>query len=276
MSWVFLNGQFLLEREASIPITDRAFLFGDGVFTTIRLYDGQLECWQDHVKRLEEHCQQLNLLCPSLELEWIKELVYRNQAFKGLWRLKVLITGGSSTQLTLPQRQGQLLITLKPVSFQTTSCRLCLYPYSIEGPLSGIKSLAYLQRLMVADYAAQRGYDDALVLSNNKQPVEASFSNLIWFYQGNLWMPPSSLPYFSGLFLNAIIKKLPYVIYDFEGTLEDIPSEAHLYLANSLYHLRPIIEIERRRWGQNSNLNSQLKEQINSCVGNAGLQLLLE
>lgn len=266
MAWVFFNGQFLPEDKAFIPVTDRGFLFGDGVFTTIRLSDGYLECWLDHLKRLEDSCQKINLLCPSIQLDWIKELVHLNQAFQGIWRLKIILTGGSSAQLSLPKnREGQLLITLKQViSHSFHPCRLCVYPRVIETSLSSIKSLAYLERLMIANYAAEQDCEEALVLSSNRQPLETSFSNLIWFYQDCLWFPHPNLSYFSGIFLNAVIKKLPYKHCFFESSLEDIPARAHLYLCNTLHHLRPVIEIQGKQWERNEELESKLKKQIHN------------
>jgi 4-amino-4-deoxychorismate lyase len=74
-NWVFLNGQFLLENQAYIPITDRGFLYGDGLFTTLRVQEGQIEFWDLHVERLRNQSQQMKIECPLLDVEWIKELI---------------------------------------------------------------------------------------------------------------------------------------------------------------------------------------------------------
>lgn len=275
MNWVFLNGQFVLEKEAFIPITDRGFLFGDGVFTTIRVWEGQLECWQVHLERLKKSCLQLNLFYPSIELAWVRKLVHLNQAFQGIWRLKIILTGGSSPSLRLPQRKGQLLMTLNPVSDQSTlPCQLCLYPYTIERPLSSLKSLAYLDRLLIAEYAKEKGYQDALVVSSDKKPLETSFSNLIWFDEKGGWIPAQSHSYLSGIFLNTIMKNLSYPIHFFDGTVEEIPSNAFLYLCNTIYPLRAVIGLEERRWKQDDRLERELIKKIDHCLEKYRLKLL--
>src|SRR5690625_5324955 len=51
---VYLNGKFIPDSEATIPVTDRGFIFGDGVYEVIRVIDGRLFREKEHLDRLKE------------------------------------------------------------------------------------------------------------------------------------------------------------------------------------------------------------------------------
>ena len=60
--WVFLNGDFLPEKQAKVSINDRGFLFGDGIFTTMRVHAGVCELYNGHLRRLEAQAEALDFI----------------------------------------------------------------------------------------------------------------------------------------------------------------------------------------------------------------------
>ncbi|SPJ31833.1 aminotransferase class IV [Candidatus Protochlamydia amoebophila] len=268
--WVCLNGQLMPENQASIPITDRGFLFGDGLFTTLRVEQGQVEFWQSHLERLVHQCHQLRLIFPRLDFKWIEELIRLNLAHKGIWRLKMMITGGDERYLSLPLRQSSIqLLTLQSYKLEPfTPCRLTLYPSPIVKPTAHLKSLSYLDRLYVYDYANLKGYDDAVVCNCEAYLLETAFSNLFWIKNCQLYIPDPSLSYLQGIFLTNLIKYLKFPIHFFKGGIEDIPNEATIFISNSLNHLRPVTEIDHRIFSRHLDLEKQLQEVIQLALSN--------
>lgn len=273
MSWVYLDGDFLPIEKAHISVEDRGFLFGDGVFTTIRVNQGKLEFWQAHTERLRQHCQALNIEPPVLQMEWIEKLIQLNRAASGVWRLKILMTGGQSVSLGLPQRKiNHLLITLKPYAMSPFSpCRLCLFPEPMHRPLAKIKTLAYLDRLWVYDYAQQRGYDDALVSTSGGEWLEVAFSNLFWSNGEEVWIPDPILPYLTGIFWEQLSAHLSMKVHFIERGLTQMPASMALYICNTLIHVRPVIEIEGRALARYPHLEKKLSQiiqkvcKLNTC-----------
>ena len=84
---VYLNGEFFLEKNALIPATDRGFLFGDGVFRTIKIQEGHPQFWPQHLQKLKHDCEILGIIPPKISSEIIQELIDKNLAHKGTWRL---------------------------------------------------------------------------------------------------------------------------------------------------------------------------------------------
>ena len=78
---VYLNGQFMPIEEARIPVMDRGFIFGDGVYEVIPVYSRHVFRLADHLKRLQHSLDGIRLQNPHSEAEWCKlitELIARN------------------------------------------------------------------------------------------------------------------------------------------------------------------------------------------------------
>src|ERR1043166_3508915 len=87
---VFLNGQFVPEERALVSVFDRGFLYGDGLFETIRVSGGHLFCWAQHLERLRRGTEFLKLQLPfgpKLLQEFAKRLIEANQLPEALLRI---------------------------------------------------------------------------------------------------------------------------------------------------------------------------------------------
>lgn len=259
--WVLLNQSFCLEKEAFIPISDRGFLFGDGMFTTIRVHEGKYEMISGHLCRLQHHAKVLHFTWNPLNLGLLDELIKKNQATKGLWRLKIIVTVKEEEGKRI---SGQELVTLQPAPDQTfIPCALCLFPYPIETPLAPIKSLSYLEHLYIRDYGQKRGYADAIAQTAKGVLLETGCSNLFWIDQGQCWIPDFQLPYLKGVFLQTLMSHLAIPIRFVQATVDQIPSSANVYICNALTHIRPVISIEQASFSRN------LQEEERLCQATA-------
>ncbi|MDW7675433.1 MAG: aminotransferase class IV, partial [Bacillota bacterium] len=61
MALVFIDGQFYRQEEAKVSVFDHGFLFGDGLFETIRAYDGYCFRLTEHIERLYEGAELLRI-----------------------------------------------------------------------------------------------------------------------------------------------------------------------------------------------------------------------
>lgn len=250
MSIIFLNGEFVAQEKAAIPIKDRGFLFGDGIFTTLLVKEGVIECCKAHLLRLTEQCRQIHITPPTIHQENLRELVLRNDALKGSWRLKIIVTGGLLSELNLASRPvGQVLITLDPFNDKLSSkpYRLTLFPEPLSCPSAKLKSLAYLDRLMIKDYARLRDFDDAIATTSEGWLLETAFSNLFWRHQNTLFTPDPSLPLFYGTSMEIVkeaANTLNLHFHHIQATFNDIPPHSQVFACNSLRGLIPIHSIE--------------------------------
>src|SRR5258707_9663069 len=87
---VFLNGQFLPAQQAMISVFDRGFLYGDGLFEAVRVFNGKLFRWDAHIERFERGAQFVHIripISPASLREYANELISRNAIPDALLRL---------------------------------------------------------------------------------------------------------------------------------------------------------------------------------------------
>lgn len=259
MTIVFLEGKFIEESEASIPLTDRGFLFGDGIFTTMRVFEGKVEGLKTHLIHLQSQCAAINIEYPTIKEEWLYELVKQNQAFRGIWRLKIFVTGGDCRLLVLQKRQGRLIMTLKPVEihFPEEAC-LGIYPIPFSSPLASVKSLSYLDRLHMADYASRNDVDDVAVLSPEGYLLETSFANLFWKEGDAFFSPEPSHQLLQGATLFLIAKEIN--IFFVKKRIEEISQKAQVFLCNSIRGIIPVKQIGKYHFFRDLKLEKFLHQ----------------
>src|SRR3990172_4503693 len=95
---IFINGLLIPQDEAKVSVLDRGFLYGDGVFETLRAYSGKIFRLDDHVNRLFRSANAIYLKTPFTE-DYIKEALYRTLRENNLEEayLRLTITRGSSS-----------------------------------------------------------------------------------------------------------------------------------------------------------------------------------
>jgi len=266
--WVILNGDFYKEKEAVIPVTDRGFLFGEGIFTSIRVENGTCEFLHSHFQRLQQQAQALHFHWEPFRFSLIIELIKRNQADKNIWRLKIIVT---ITEKEGQRQTGHVLVTLTPAhDLSFSPCNLCLFPSPIESPLAQIKSLSYLDHLYVRDYAQRRGYVDAITRTANGFLLETGCSNFFWFDQGKYWIPHHQLPYLKGVFLQSILFHFTCPVEWVSVTIDQVPSSANIYLCNALTHIRPVLSIENTNFSRNESVENNLRSAIAHAIKSQG------
>lgn len=251
LSIVFWEGKFIPEAEAFVPITDRGFLYGEGVFTTLKVNHGRIEAYEAHLQRLKLHTESLMLKLPVLEVDSLKDMVLFNHALQGAWRLKILFTSGSNrSDLEFQCHQpGGLLMTLEPFinPFSINHpVKLGIYEFPIVKPLSRIKTLAYLDRLLIKKAAKRVNCDDCVTMTESGILLETGFSNLFWIDSKIVYLPEAELPYLQGISLRfclKVLQEMGFAIHYCKPNLKMIQNFSHCFVCNSLMGPQPVSKI---------------------------------
>lgn len=270
MGICFLKDQFVEEKKALVPAVDRGFLFGDGVFTTVLVEDGRVVFIDDHLNRLEDHARKIGIEPPNIHLDVISELIKKNRATSGRWRLRITMTGGNNPEIYLPTRQmGQFLMLLRPIpNAPKDPLSLCVYPERVSTPLAKIKTLSYLNRVWLRDFAIKKGFHDSLILDPDQYVLEGSMANLFWIQKKNFYFPSKKLPYLMGITLEYLIRAarvLGFNVKEEKATLGDLKGSS-LFLSCSLLGFHPISKIENQTFKRNTSIETSLKKKFNELI----------
>lgn len=192
MLYYSVNGQ----QQSSIDISDRAIAYGDGIFTTAHIFNGQVQFLSAHINRLIESCHYLKIdFTQSQAL--VDEVVTVAKAFSTAV-LKVIITAGSGGRGY--SRKGvngaQIIVSVHdfPTHYQTWSEQgISLVNGKIQlglNPLlKGLKHLNRLEQVLIRDELDNSPDDDLLVCDLNGFVVETSCANVFWLRDQQLFTP---------------------------------------------------------------------------------------
>ena len=195
---VFLNGQFVPEERAVISVFDRGFLYGDGLFETIRVFNGKPFRWEQHLERLERGAAFLKINMPfsaSALREYTNELIVKNKMPDALLRLT--LSRGIGTRGYSPREAENPTVVMSlhtgpeadapaPRWKLITSSSRAL----TNDPLSQFKTASKLPQIVARAEADTAGADEALVLNTDGFAVEGTSSNLFWIKNNIVCTPP--------------------------------------------------------------------------------------
>ena len=253
---VFINGDFIDEEEAMISVFDRGFLYGDGVFETLRIYNGKPFLFDRHIGRLSHGLGSLFIgdkYSFSEYLEHTRELIEKNNVTEGVLRIQATRGPGKRGYSTTGNYDPTVLISLHeapnidpnnvlPVKLATSTQIL-----SDHDPFSTLKTTNKLANIVALREAEKVGMDDALLTNHTGNITEASGSNVFWTKDNTLFTPPVSSGCLSGITRGMILElaialKLPTSQQDITPT--ELGNAESVFLTNSVREIQPVIQID--------------------------------
>jgi branched-chain amino acid aminotransferase len=192
---VFLNGRFVPEAQAAVPITDRGFLYGDGLFETLRISHGLPLWWSRHLARLQRGAEFLQIVLPwaaeDLRKSAVKLIEQNTMPEAGL---RITLTRGSGSRGYSPKGANNptLAMTLHPMQPIRSPLRLATSSLRVpvNHPLASFKTANKLLHVLARAEVEARGADEALLLNTEGHVAEATASNLFWLSDGAVCTPP--------------------------------------------------------------------------------------
>ncbi|MGA2854831.1 MAG: aminotransferase class IV [Verrucomicrobiota bacterium] len=182
---VFLNGQFLPESQAVVPVSDRGFLLGDGLFETMRVVRGRPFRFAQHLERLARGVDFLKIKCPftPAELEtFAGRLIWQNKMPDAILRLTLTRGPGGRGYTPNSECKPTVVMTLHPALGAPLQWNLITSSFRIPAgdPLAAFKTTSKIPHVMARAEAVERGADEALLLNTNGEVAETAGGNLFW------------------------------------------------------------------------------------------------
>ena len=198
---IFLNGEFVPEERAVVSVFDRGFLYGDGLFETMRVYGGRPFRWQEHLERLLTGAEFLGIkspYSPDALRDFADQLVAENQLPESLLRINLSRGVGRRGYSPKGADAPTLVMSLHPVPIGgagedgalqwkviTSSHRL-----PAGESLAQFKTCNKLAQILARAEADAAGADEALLLNTDGFVVEGASSNLFWIEGETICTPP--------------------------------------------------------------------------------------
>jgi len=253
IAWV--NGKILAADEPAIAPTDRGFMYGEGLFETMRAYLGKVFRQARHLDRLIRSATEIGLSPPSRDL--LERGIAESLAAGGMSNAIVRVTVTSGTGEVGPQTVVALVRPLKlpPPQHYSQGCRAASVAIGLApgSALRRVKSLNYLDKLLAAAAAEWAGADEALLVDKDARVVEAAMRNVFGVVGGRLVTPPVARGLLPGVTREAVLEvaaRAGIPADERDVTLSELQAADECFLTSSIAEIIPVASVDGRAVGE--------------------------
>ncbi len=208
----YLNGEYLPLDHASVPVLDRGFIFGDGIYEVIPVYAGKPFRLFHHLERLNNSLQAIRLNNPLTDDEWeviIQQVINRNG--DGDQSVYLQITRGVAKRDHGFPGDVQPTIFIMSNPFKPVEPELlqkgvaAITLDDIRWQYCHIKSIALLPNVLLRQQALEAGAAEAILLRNN-EVTEGAASNVFIVLDGKILTPPKDECLLPGITRDLVVE----------------------------------------------------------------------
>lgn len=287
--WIYLNGEFVTKENAKISVYDHGFLYGDGIFEGIRIYDGTIFKCKEHLDRLYDSAKSIMLDIP-LTFEQMQaalvETIRKNGLRDGYIRL--IVSRGPGNLGLDPTRCPQafvIIIVEQLAIYPEEAYRTGLRSVSVSQRRNipdalnpKIKSLNYLNNILVKIQANLADVGEAIMLNGQGFVAEGSSDNIFIVKRGVVYTPPTYIGALEGITRGAIIDlcaRLGLPLKEEPFTLHDVYVADEAFFTGTAAEVIAVREVDGRVIGQGhaGPVTLRLLEEFRKIVAVEGLKV---
>jgi branched-chain amino acid aminotransferase len=258
---VWLNGQLLDEEKARVSVRDRGFLYGDGLFETLRAYDGKPFLLEAHLERLAASAKLLELPPPPLAVltQALRDTIAANRDLARDLRVRVTLTRGPEGPGLWPAEEGAptMLVSAEavhlPLDLHTRGASLITSRHRVLSGGDRWKSTSFQVHALAKGEAVRAQAWEALLLNERGEVAEGATSNVFALLDGNLVTPPASAGILAGITRSVVLGMAkPSLCLDArEAALRpaDLAAAREIFLTSSIAEIVPIVRLDGRAVG---------------------------
>ncbi|GIP54959.1 MULTISPECIES: branched-chain-amino-acid transaminase [Paenibacillus] len=287
--WIYLDGQFVTKENAKVSVFDHGFLYGDGIFEGIRIYNGNIFKCKEHLDRLYDSAKSIMLNIPLTFQEMEEALVEtlrRNELRDGYIRL--VVSRGMGNLGLDPNRcpKASVVIIVEQLAiYSEEAYKTGLKTVSVSTKRNlpdalnpKIKSLNYLNNILVKIQSNLSGAGEAIMLNAQGYVTEGSGDNIFVIKNGVITTPPCYLGALDGITRQAIIEicnNKGLKIKEEPFTLHDVYVADEVFLTGTAAEVIAVREVDGRIIGEGhaGPITLKLLEEFRSIVDKDGLKV---
>jgi branched-chain amino acid aminotransferase len=252
---VFLNNKLIDIEKAHISATDSGFLYGAGLFETMRSFNGVVFALEDHMERLFSSAVALSINNPY-DKKYLTDSIYAVLKANKLTdaRLRLTLTNGPMAE-TEEQRKATLLITATklqpyPAEYYKKGVMVILSPsrQNTFEPTCGHKTTSYFSRMITLNSAHQKRAAEALWFTTENLLAEGSISNVFLVKDSVIYTPAIETPVLAGIARKSvcqIAETNSIKLVEKDLNINDLLGADEIFLTNVIMQIMPITRVEK-------------------------------
>lgn len=255
---VYLNGEYLPLSAAKVPVLDRGFIFGDGVYEVIPAYGGRLFRIDEHLQRLQNSLTAVRIHNPYSELQW-KQMLYKllekNPADDSSIYLQIT-RGVAKRDHAFPANvnptvfaMSNPLITTDEKAFVKGIAAITLD--DIRWQYCNVKAITLLANILLRQTAIDEGAAEAILVRDG-EVTEGAASNVFIVIDGTVKTPPKGARLLPGITRDLIVElaqlqQLPVQEVNFSKT--ELMAADEIWISSSTKEIMPVLTLDDKTVG---------------------------
>jgi len=255
---IFLNDKIIDDAEAHLSVSDSGFLYGMGLFETMRCTGGKVFALDDHLARLSNSAKELAINNPYIK-EYVADAIEQTLEANNLTdaRLRLTLTNGPMAQGG--QSTATLLITATrfepyPDEYYKNGVRVVLTEFRQNGadPTMRHKTTNFFSRLLALNIAHKKKAAEALWFTTDNRLAEGCVSNVFLVKDSALYTPTLDTPVLPGIMRKTvceIAKAESIKLVEKDLTIKDLLAADEVFLTNVIMLILPVVAVEAHTVG---------------------------
>lgn len=285
--WIYLNNKFVTDKEAVVSVFDHGFLYGDGVYETIRSYGPRIFMRDEHLSRLFRSAAEIGLAMPIPVKNWgdiLQEAMIRNEVGTDLQDayLRITVSRGAGDVGLDPAlcSSPTVVVMAKPLvppasHLYETGVNVIVASTKRNLPSAlppQIKSTNFLNNIQAKREAIAAGAFDSILLNWEQHLTECTISNVFFVMNGTLRTPALECGLLDGITRSIVIRlagKLNMHVEEGRYTVDQLYRADESFLTNTSMEIMPVTSVDRRPVGNGKPgpLTLKLREQFAAVRG---------
>lgn len=273
-----LNGELVFQADQDWT-SNRSFLYGDGIFDTLKIVDGKVLFLEDHYFRLMASMRIVRMEIPmDFTMEYFEaELIKTAKSNHCVHSARVRITFyRDSIGFYTPNKSDvQYVIQAQPLDeklykFAQLAYEVELYKdfYVAKNLLSTLKTTSKMIHVTAGIFARENGYQNCLLINDDKNVIEAINGNLFMLKDNKLITPPVSEGCLNGIMRKKVLQLAQKVqgIEVAEAIISpfDLQNADELFITNIISGVQPISQYRKKKY--TAKLSEKLTELLNEYI----------
>jgi len=258
MSRVFLNGEFLAPEEAKVPVLDRGFIFGDGVYEVVPVYSRVPFRLDEHLARLERSLGETRIRNPYSRAQW-RELIYRLvdlQAFEDQAVYFQVTRGVAKRDHAFPKGVEPTVFMMSnplvnPPREQVEKGGAAVSAQDNRWLRCDIKSISLIGNCLLRQLSAEQGLAETILFRDGRL-TEASACNVFVVKRGVILSPAKGNLILPGVTYDVVteLARANGMPLEFRDVTEaEVRAADEIWVSSSSKEVFPIVELDGREIG---------------------------
>ena len=283
---VYLNGRFVAKQQAQVSVFDHGFLYGDGIYETMRAYGGKLFLLKKHLARLKHSADAISLKLP-MRLDMIGDALNEALSINKLQEAYV--------RLHLSRGPGEIgldpalcvaptmVIVAKPfhdypAAYYAQGVSVAIVTTRRNHPLAlppSVKGTNFLNNILAKIEAIQAGAYEGIMLNWEGYVAEGTISNIFMVRKGVLYTPHLDTGILEGVTRDLVLrlakrKKIP--VKEVMLRPKDLMASNECFITNTTMEIMPVTTIDEKKIGKGipgpvtAALHQAYRKEVRACL----------